>query len=488
MENKRNNRLYQGCVFFALMLLTFIYVMHSPLNPWTNGESSADSSVFKYMAYAISRGYMPYKDSFDHKGPVIYIINYIAQLLSYYRGTWILEYVNMLIYIVFMYKIARLFCSRPISILMVILCNAQLFNYFEGGNFTEEYALPCIAISLYIFIDYFINNQISKWRLILCGATFGIVFLLRANMISVWIVFCIAVLISHLMTQKKIPWNFLLYFCIGWLSVTVPFMIWLIQGGAFQDFIQDYIVFNMKYSAVSDDENALWYNRVDAFLFFCRFQMIVVGAVLSIYFIKLKENMVFHVAYLVYIILTLYTVAMSGRIYGHYGMILFPLTIYPISRVYLLWNDYSKKGLVILFILMLVLINYDSLEWNLRKIANIWNDTHEIVDITEGQKEILWIIDQNTSWDERILVLGNHDFYYVQSQRLAASRYSYQLPIVNVDSDIRENFIHELVMNQPKIIVVQKDYAEDVESLFVTIDNYELLYVTDENEEVYRLK
>ena len=169
-------------------------------------------------------------------------------------------------------------------------------------------------------------------------------------------------------------------------------------------------------------------------------------------------------------------------------MILFPLTIYPISRVYLLWNDYSKKGLVTLFILMLVLINYDSLEWNLRKIANIWNDTHEIVDITEGQKEILWIIDQNTSWDERILVLGNHDFYYVQSQRLAASRYSYQLPIVNVDSDIRENFIHELVMNQPKIIVVQKDYAEDVESLFVTIDNYELLYVTDENEEVYRLK
>lgn len=141
------------CVF--IFVLAIVFCMQSDLNIWYNGESGIDSSVFKTVAFMMSRGHMPYVDIFDHKGPLIYLLNWIGMQLSYWRGIWVIECVTIFVTFGMIYKIARLLCGKLMSCIVVLTAGAMLFLYYDKGNLVEEYAMPFIAIAIYIFTDYF---------------------------------------------------------------------------------------------------------------------------------------------------------------------------------------------------------------------------------------------------------------------------------------------------------------------------------------------
>ncbi len=79
-----------GIVLFIL-LVTFLFLQNSPLSIWRSGETGTDSSVFKTVALMMRHGGMPYRDTFDHKGPLLYLLNYTGSLISYYKGVWFIE-------------------------------------------------------------------------------------------------------------------------------------------------------------------------------------------------------------------------------------------------------------------------------------------------------------------------------------------------------------------------------------------------------------
>lgn len=177
-----------------ILAAAFVLLLKSPLHFWLRADAETDSSVYKTVALMISRGYMPYRDSFDHKGPLIYLINLLGMQIDEYCGVWVLEFIAICVTFAGIYKIARLRCGKILSYVCVLVSGALLYDYFEGGNLVEEYAMPFIAVSLYIFLDYFLNHKLSRFRLAVCGGCLGAVFMLRPNMISVWIVFAAAVL------------------------------------------------------------------------------------------------------------------------------------------------------------------------------------------------------------------------------------------------------------------------------------------------------
>ncbi len=133
-------------------VLAFLFLLNSPLHPWRCAPTGTDSSVFKTVAFMMDMGYMPYKDSFDHKGPLLYVINYWGQLVAYYRGVWVFEAASMTLTIFMLYKIARLKARVFPSTMIVLTAISMLFGFFEQGNFTEEYAMPFIAIGIYFFL------------------------------------------------------------------------------------------------------------------------------------------------------------------------------------------------------------------------------------------------------------------------------------------------------------------------------------------------
>lgn len=476
----------ENIVLIGYLLIVALPVMlNSPLNPWTNGASGVDSSVFRYMGELILHGYMPYKDSFDHKGPLLYLINAVGQFVSCERGIWYVEYLSLFIFLFLTYKTARLVTSRVTSAILTIAVLAPLFTCFEGGNLVEEYAMPFIACALYIFEDYFLNQRISKKRLFLCGLCFGAVCLLRINMISVWIVYIIAVLVWNLYSEHCMPWRFIPCFLLGALSVMLPIVLWLVIGGAFNDFLQDYFLFNFKYSSSSYDR------RYDVFLTFGNAKMLKVSvAILLCLFIIWRRNIYLHMTHLICVVVTLIMMAISGKRYWHYAMVTIPLYIYPFSMLCRSHKElkYLKEVVSIALACILIWLNHDVWYQNIENSLTIVSERHDSIQIEEGTRVALDVIEANTSEDDKIMVLGNWDFFYVQSNRFAASKFSYQIPVLGYDSKMKQEFIEDLETTLPYIVILTNITDEQQLELFSSVeDQYTLLYIGDNNCATYRL-
>ena len=57
-----------------LLVLSFLLAMANPMNPLVDvPRTGTDSSVFRTVAMVMQQGGMPYLDSFDHKGPLLFV-------------------------------------------------------------------------------------------------------------------------------------------------------------------------------------------------------------------------------------------------------------------------------------------------------------------------------------------------------------------------------------------------------------------------------
>ena len=465
------------------VMLALIFGFNSPLHPWIKGEAGVDSSVFKTVTMMMERGYMPYRDSFDHKGPVIYIFNWFGNRLCPYIGIWIIEIIAITITFFLMYKIARLSCGITASFISALTAVSLLFIYYEGGNFTEEYAMPCIAAGLYYFLDYLINNKINNKRIIISGICLGIVLMLRPNMISVWIVYC--VMIAIVLTKKKEfkkLLGFALWFSLGIAVVIVPVLIWLIANNDLYYFFQDYIIFNRKYTS-TEGGRILFSSKWSAFFHFSESSVYIIALFSILYHLRNKKAI--NISYLVYLVLTVVLMVMSGQIYGHYGMILVPAVVYPISLVFgdvqRIKETNTSQALIILISLYLLSVMIMP-NWlgTIKGIASIYEKKDDISNNSLAT-EFKYIIENTTDEDDKISVYGNWDIIYVLSNRAHATRYSYLFPIGQVMPEIMDEYMESLQEELPRIIIVQNGrYDENIQS-FLDDNDYQLRYSSNPN-------
>ena len=56
------------------VLFLFLMLFSIATNPFAN-TSSGDSAIFSYVGLRWCEGFVPYRDYFDHKGPMIFLIN-----------------------------------------------------------------------------------------------------------------------------------------------------------------------------------------------------------------------------------------------------------------------------------------------------------------------------------------------------------------------------------------------------------------------------
>ncbi|MDO5131615.1 MAG: glycosyltransferase family 39 protein, partial [Eubacteriales bacterium] len=318
-----------------LFILALVMALQNSDSIWGNGETWGDASVYKYVAWMMDLGYMPYKDTFDHKGPLLYCFFLAGRQIASWRGVWVLYFGVLFLSLCLIYLIFRRFCTRPVSCALMLVIFALSFDYAVDNMSPEDLSLPFLACALIIFLDYFLYDKISRWRLLLTGACFGAVLMMKAQMISVWFVFCIAVLIRNL--REKTPGKigyFLVFFLAGCAAVVLPFCIWLVRGGAWKDFIEDYIVFNMKYSRSYSGSTALesLLNKARAAVYYLNRPIVLIGLFLCAALVLLdRSNRSFHAVYLVYLLVTIALASLAGKTYRHYGAGLIVALSYPLA-------------------------------------------------------------------------------------------------------------------------------------------------------------
>lgn len=446
-----------------LVLASLLMALFAETYPFSSEVTGTDSSVFIYVARAILDGEMPYLDTFDHKGPILYLINVLGLVINDWVGIWLLEYVTIYITFLYTYKIARLLGCCEISACAVVATNILVLNYyFQGGNLTEEYACCFITISLYLFLEYFITAQTTAWKLILCGISFAAVLMLRVNMIVLWAVMCIGVLIYNIKngTAKNVI-GFIAWFLLGASVVCVPVLLWLWKNHALVSFVDSYLLFNLSYA--SDPTTASLGAIARAVVYFCEGSPVILATPILVYFCISKKNLMDWLCVFA-LGLSLASICMSGRQYGHYGMILCPLVVYAVSRVLaeldakLFMNSKIKRkqknACILTSFCVVMLLFLKPIGTMARDLSNLSSGTNAAMEL----RQIAEVVKENTSEDDAITVCGNRDVIYLLSDRKSASKYSYQTPIGILSPDIRAEYLDDIRQLKAKMILLTEDY------------------------------
>lgn len=487
---------YKKCCTFAILLSLFVMALlaalMSPSSPWNRGEVSTDSSVFLTIGKQIKNGSIPYLDTFDHKGPIIYIINFLGVIINETSGILIFEFVALFIALIFMYKTARLkITGRGASLFLVFVVFSLFlsFNAVDRGNLVEEYSLPLIAASLFFFLKYMINKEIGTFSVFFVGVCFAMVALLRLNMVAIWAVF-LPVIFVQLIVEKRFQElkRLIILFFAGMIFIILPIMVWLIANGAFGSFIHQYLIFNISYSKTD------LVNIYDTVVYFLGYALVLLGLALSMCFsfVGEKKDRLVSIAFLAAFIMTILVVCMSGRNYAHYGIIMIPLIVFAFACLYDKINVDTGKttsALAVVFsTFLLFIVSPVWLETSEAVVSSFFNRERgeEVIEVAEKACEY---ISSFTNQGEEIVVYGNWNYVYLRCNRMPASKYSYQFPIAAVEPSILDNFFIDVAMNRPKVFVVQWDHFDDRVKKFLDEKGYEEQWKdSEQGTHIYTLK
>ena len=448
------------CVAAAVIASTFFSTF-----PLTKTYTYTDSSVFIYIGKMMREGYVPYADLFDHKGILLYFIQYLGVLLSpdSLTGIWFLEVLNMIATSWLIFQIAGLFTEdrmvKYISVIaVVVMCG---MNTFEGGNFTEEYALPWISLALYIFLKYFQNFEYRFKDIVWLGAGFAVIALLRVNMAAVWVAVMPIILIRMIWKRQwKQLGNCALGFVIGMGIVCIPVMIYLLCTGSLEEFIECYIIFNFGYS----DGGSNWAGVLSAIGKGVGNLPLAIAAFVISFWPNIKNRLYILNGWA--LLATLYFSHMSGRYYQHYGMILLPMLIVlfvgAFSNLYDLFSCKEKiklklkfpgnwvlSGVFVLAIAAGIMLQY--------KWANL---IRESMMQTGGVAALTEYIQENSTEEDDVLIVGNDSKYYLLTNRSTKNKYFYQTPPIKINDEIYEEFMDELERCQSDLVAVMGNKEE----------------------------
>lgn len=485
---ERGNKVEQikknkSLIIFSILLSIFgIYLLYgSPLRPGGTGMSGIDSSIFIYIGESMKNGKIPYKDIFDHKGILLYIIEFISiTIFNGKIGIWILELIFMYINFLIIWKTVKLFSTNNMLAFFTIIISFIPFKiFYQEGNLVEEWALPFIFMILYMSLKYLkekrTENIIDWWMWTAIGFATGAILWLRPNMIIVTIVF-IGIIGIDLLIKKQLKNIFkcVLYFISGILIISMPIFIYLICNNAFKHCINSYLLFNFSY--VGDKGNVgtiiettikFWSTTI---LSSISFIICIIGMLKN----NKKSNEFFILMInAIFIICTYILISISGRSYAHYEMICIPTYIYPIyyGLNYIL-KDKKQNALTFIILTFSIIITFcGEIHTGIKATQNLQRKSENLYG------NLKKYIETNTDKNDDIIVIGNNVNINLYIDRKNNARYVYQTPIADIDKNIAKEFLKYIKKTKPKVIIntlpesSKKNYSYFRTNMFKYYDN-----------------
>lgn len=214
-----------------------------------SGHLTRDSGVFLYTGMVVSRGGMPYVDSWDHKGPLLAAIEALAwQLGGGIVGAPILEGIVLFAGL----AVAGILWSRLIgyaAVPAVLVVGVTYLGVFEGGNFTETWLFPVqlVAYSAAAHLGLRSGRDASGRAAASMGLVLGLalavgLFTRMNNVVGLVLV----VLVGVVVLRRR--WIFAVAVVAAVGVVGGALALWLWTGDALRAGIDQYVRYNLFYS------------------------------------------------------------------------------------------------------------------------------------------------------------------------------------------------------------------------------------------------
>ena len=454
--NKQN--IYYILIFVIVTIFALLGFGSSPLN---KGVTQNDSAVFQIMGRGMLKGQVMYRDLFDHKGPVMYIINAIAYLINPQIGLFIVEILFIYIGAVFIFKTSKLLINEKVSLIMAIVYAILIFITILGGNFTEEYAITFTSIALYCIMKIIYKNEYeNKILWVVIGATFALNFFIKPTYIAIWIAFGIVQFIYSIKEKKiKDLFRYVLYMIIGIVIATLPIIMYLILNNDVNNFINAFFIMNMKYSKAGLVKKAkIFFALINVSKFVGYIVIGIICNILTLFNKKInfKNRLFVTVFFIISIVLT----AWAPNVYKHYLIQLAPAIVLELIELCLyikvnlklnekeskIVKELPKNLLLVVAICCMILVMVN-------KISKDTGVFSMVAQNGEGTNQELDELKKYLKEDDEVIVLGNQPYYYIYLNKYPKCRYFFQLPIILYDNSIKDEVQNYIMENKPKIII-----------------------------------
>ena len=234
----------------------FLYSANTPLGPCY----SSDNSIYIVMGTALASGFRPYLDIFDHKGPLLFVFQWIPQMFGGGFQTITVFFQEVF----FLFLCLRIICAISLRFFKIREFIPQIFylayvsSLVGEGNLSEEYCNFFILICIYCTLWYFSKTSHNRHNLLTCSCIIGVCFttcfLTRANNALPVEGLIIGVLLYLLISGRFSEIGLcIIGFVIGFFMILVPVFLWLHANGAVEASVQASIIHNLLYSGTTSE-------------------------------------------------------------------------------------------------------------------------------------------------------------------------------------------------------------------------------------------
>jgi len=239
--------------------------------PLLDGFYGYDAAAFRVVGKAWSEGLIPYRDVFDHKGPIFLLFYMLGYSISDSKWSiFIIQCILFSVTVVSLYKIACLFAGEKLSFIFSCMTLLAMAKCIDEGALTEEFSLPFLCVSLYFQLRWFKNCREAQgagektcrhpWQwAFLYGICFMCIALIRLNNAFA---LCFFVLVITIRLAVNREYRNLLQnaggFLLGMFLVFLPVSIYFLINHVFYDMIYSVFLFNLKYMGATAQRYSLF--------------------------------------------------------------------------------------------------------------------------------------------------------------------------------------------------------------------------------------
>ena len=175
------------------------------------GKPGLDSSTYIYVAEGILKGELPYVDRWDNKGPLLYSLNAIALLIHETWGLWVVESFFLLGVAAFVFlTLKKRFGLLPAAFALALFLALYARFTAPDNNYTEQYGLLFQFLALYLFLRSQDQSEPAPSHIrfaflhLAIGALGAATFLLRPNLVALWLVIGVFWIIKRGYSLRKL--------------------------------------------------------------------------------------------------------------------------------------------------------------------------------------------------------------------------------------------------------------------------------------------
>lgn len=447
--------------YLVCLLLPLPVLWLSPLGPWGNGIPGADSGVYSYVGSGLTKGMMPYRDLFDHKGPLQYLINAAGYTLGGLRGIWLMEWLALGISALFLYRSARLL-ARSVCALVTVACIIGGLSFlYEYGNYTEEYALAFQSVALYLCGRRYVNGlPFTFASSATIGLCLGAVALLQPNLIALFAALVVVQTVIAIREKQGREWGrFVSGMAVGTVFLLLLAGVWLWLNDTLHDAVQQYLLFNFTYIKVP--LAAKIKGGIGTLVQINKTQLLLVSLLsAAVWYFQPRElrrpNRALAGFVALYWLLAFLSNCLSGKGVGHYAVTYLPAAAMPLAAAFrflaqglehLQLRPFAVRAVVTMTSLLLLYPAAWQLHWAAARSHTPQPEYTRIAALTRGGRTLC--------------VLGNDSYLYLATGLKPFSKYHYADPILLYSPELMDDYFSLLDRAKPDYLVIDKVVSDE---------------------------